>query len=409
MDILFIHGNYPAQFVHLARNLAVEGHRVVFLTNRKDPEAWPLEGVEVRRYELHRAVSPDIHPYLLTTEEAVLNGQAVLRELLRLNDEGFQPRITVVHGGNGLSLFVQHLFANTRLIAYMEWWFLDITSSWLFKDYSFDDRLRTTMRNSVILQELEQCDFAVTPTVWQQQQFPKHYQKKICVIFDGVDTSFFRPIQISDELVLNGTELEKPLLISASSCLLTYATRGMEPLRGFPEFMRMLPPLLEALPNLEVVIAGQDRCAYSYQANRPDGSWKQALLEELGDRLDVSRVHFTGSLNYGDYMMMLSRTDLHVYFSRSYVTSWGLFQAAACGSPLMVNRDPAINYVLGSDQALWVDLDQQDGLAQVALPVLRKATFGQRQSRHSLLQAECELGYCLSRWRDLLNDQLDAR
>lgn len=406
MNILFVHGNYPAQFVHLSRILAAEGHRVVFLTNRKDPEVWPLEGVEVRRYDMHRQVNPEIHPYLLTMEEAVLNGQAVLRALLQLNDEGFQPQLTVVHGGNGLSLFVQHLFARTRLITYMEWWFRDATCCWLFQDYSFDKRLRTTMRNSVILQELEQCDIAITPTVWQQQQFPKHYQKKIRVIFDGVDTSFFKPTPAIGEVFFNGMELEQPLRISPQACLLTYATRGMETLRGFPEFMRMLPPLLDSLPNLEVLIAGQDRCCYSYPADRPDGSWKQSLLEELGDQLDLKRIHFTGSLNYGDYIMMLNRTDLHVYFTRSYVTSWGLFQAAACGSPLMLNRDLATNYVLGDDQALWVDLDKQEELAQIALPLLRDANFRRQQPRLSLLQTEWELGRCLVKWRDVLNDQI---
>ena len=62
MDFLFIHGNYPAQFVHLAKGLAAEGHRVVFLTNRKDPEVWPLQGVEVRRFAPHREAPAEIHP-----------------------------------------------------------------------------------------------------------------------------------------------------------------------------------------------------------------------------------------------------------------------------------------------------------------------------------------------------------
>ena len=406
MDLLFIHGNYPAQFVHLAKGLAAEGHRVVFLTNRKDPEVWPLQGVEVRRFEPHREASAEIHPYLIPIEQGVLQGQAVLRELAQLAEEGFRPRLTFVHGGNGLSLFVRHLFAETRLIAYMEWWFLDHTARWSFAEYSFDQRLRTTMRNSVILQELEQCDVAVTPTVWQKQQFPEHYRSKIEVIFDGVDTSFFRPTPVTGELLLEGKEHEQPLRISPEARLLTYATRGMETLRGFPEFMRMLPPLLEALPDLLVVIAGDDRCAYSHPPERPDGSWKQALLEELRDRLDPQRVHFTGSLMYRDYQLMLNRSDLHVYFTRSYVTSWGLFQAAACGARLMVNRDPATAYVLEENQAFWADLDHPQQLVERALAALQLAEQHRLQPRTSLLRPEWELGRCLALWQELLNRQL---
>ena len=409
MNILFIHGNYPAQFVHLAKALAAQDHRVVFLTGRKDPEVWPLPGVEVRRFDLHRQVSPEIHPYLIPIEQAVLQGQAVLRELDVLAQEGFQPRLTFVHGGNGLSLFVRHLFADTRLIVYMEWWFRDDTSRWCFPSYPINQRLSTTMRNSIILQELEQCDVAVTPTVWQQQQFPESYHSKIQVIFDGVDTAFFRPIPVEGEFVLHGMQGEQPLHISAEAPLLTYATRGMETLRGFPEFMRMLPPLLEALPNLEVVIAGEDRCAYSHPPDRPDGSWKQALLEELGDRLNLERVHFTGSLMYGEYRQMLNRSDLHVYFTRSYVTSWGLFQAAACGASLMVNRDPATTYVLEENQACWVDLDQPAQLVESALGVLRNVATRRQQLQTSMLRPEWELGLCLARWQDLLNVQLAVR
>lgn len=406
MDILFVHGNYPAQFVHLATGLAARGHRVVFLTAREDPEVWPLAGVEVRRFIQHREVSQEIHPYLISIEQAVLQGQAVVTELAQLAEEGFRPRLTLVHGGNGLSLFVRQLFEETRLIAYMEWWFLDSTSRWLFADYSFDKRLRTMMRNSVILQELEQCDVAVTPTVWQQQQFPEIYHDKIQVIFDGVDIEFFRPMQLSGDLVLNGMELQHPLRIPREAYLLTYATRGMETLRGFPEFMRMLPRLLEALPKLEVVIAGQDRCAYSYPPDRADGSWKQALLEELGDSLDLERVHFTGSLMYDDYKQMLNRSDLHVYFTRSYVTSWGLFQAAACGASLMVNYDPATNYVIDENQACWVDLDKPEQLVDEALRRLRDSLARREQVRSSMLRPEWELGRCLSRWEEVLNAQL---
>ena len=33
----------------------------------------------------------------------------------------------------------------------------------------------------------------------------------------------------------------------------------MEPMRGFPEFIQVLPGLLSMYPNVEVLIAGDDR------------------------------------------------------------------------------------------------------------------------------------------------------
>ena len=51
MQILFIHGNYPAQFRGLAEDLGSQNiHDVRFLTARKDPEKYPIPGVTVEKY-----------------------------------------------------------------------------------------------------------------------------------------------------------------------------------------------------------------------------------------------------------------------------------------------------------------------------------------------------------------------
>jgi len=183
----------------------------------------------------------------------------------------------------------------------------------------------------------------------------------------------------------------------------------MEPLRGFPEFMRMLPALMQRFRDLEVVVAGRDRVAYSYAAPSHGGSWKEYMLAELGNEIDRSRLHFTGLLNYGDYVRLLRRSDLHIMFSRPYVTSWGLFQAAACGSKLMVNRDPSIDYVLENQQVIRVDLDQPQQIQNTAAEWLDSAV--QRRNIHpiSMLKPKWELMNCLNHWQSLLNQALSVQ
>ena len=61
------------------------------------------------------------------------------------------------------------------------------------------------------------------------------------------------------------------------------------------------------------------------------------MLEELEGQLDLKRLHFTGLLNYGELVQLFRRSDLHCYFTRPYVVSWGVFQAVACGARLLVN------------------------------------------------------------------------
>ena len=407
MDVLFLHGNYPGQFAQLAVGMAKQpGIRVLFLTNRADPEDDPLEGVEVRRFERHRDTTPGIHPYLRSSEQAVLNGQGVIRALADLRKEGFRPRLVIAHGGNGLLLFLRQLLPKACLVGYFEWWLRDQQAVWLFGEDSLDGRMRMAMRNGISLQELELCDLAVTPTEWQRQQFPDRQQGQLQVVFDGVDTRMFRPEPWSGTVHLHGDAFEQPLRLEPQHRVLSYGTRGMEPLRGFPEFMRLLPALMQRFPDLQVVVAGNDRWAYSYRAPSHGGSWKQHLLAELDGQLDRSRLHFTGLLNYSDYIRMLQRSDLHVVFSRPYVTSWGLFQAAACGTRLLLNREPGIQSVVQEDQATWVDLDQEQQLQATASEALADAIQQRSQQRMSLLKPEWEISACLQRWQALITQAL---
>lgn len=178
----------------------------------------------------------------------------------------------------------------------------------------------------------------------------------------------------------------------------------MEPLRGFPEFLRAVPILLERFDDLEVVIAGADRRAYSYDAPSHGGSWKEHLLGELGNFRGRNRLHFTGLLNYWDYRNLLWRTSLHCYFTRPYVTSWSLFEAAACGARLAVNKSPATEGIAEEESVLWVDLDDKDGMIEV----LSRGLEG-RGVMGSRIRRGYELEFCLSKWAELLNRGLQRK
>ena len=59
---------------------------------------------------------------------------------------------------------------------------------------------------------------------------------------------------------------------------------------------------------------------------------------------------------------MLWRTDLHCYFTRPYVTSWGLFEAAACGTRLVVSEGEATYNIANHSTVTWINLDNQKQL-----------------------------------------------
>ena len=408
MDFLFIHGNYPAQFRHLAVLLGRNpNHRVVFLTARQDAATEPLPGLEIRTYSSHRTVHPGTHHYLQASEEAVLQGQAALRAVAELLEEGLRPRVVVSHGGMGMGLFLKDLLPQALHVGYFEWYFLPETTRHLLEQFDLDAQLKTGLRNLPILQELERCDLAVVPTAWQKAQFPQAYQSKLEVIFDGIDTGFFQPaptalhLEASD-LSLTNRDSGETVVLGAGRRVLSYATRGMEPLRGFPEFLRALPTLLAELPDLQVVVAGTDRRAYSYDAPSHGGSWKEHVLAELGMFPGRERLHFTGLLTYADYRNLLWRSNLHCYFTRPYVTSWSLFEAAACGARLAVSRGPATEGIVEPGSVRWLDLEDQAAVTAGLLEGL------QEPGGPAVIRPGFDLGTSLQRWEALLNRGLQS-
>ena len=408
MDILFIHGNYPAQFRHLCAGFGANSdHRTVFLTSSKDTSNAKLEGVQISVFEQHRKTNNQTHHYLHSMEDAVLQGQAVLRNLDTLIQNGFQPQLVIFHGGTGLGLFLRDVLPKALIVGYFEWWFTPETTKNLVKKFDLDMQLCSGLRNLPTADELINCDAAVVPTKWQKNQFPELLQQKLEVIFDGIDTSFFHPPKNDiDEkpLVIHNRDTQEKFCFNPNVPILSYATRGMEPLRGFPEFMHSLPLIFEEFNDLEVVIAGADRCAYSYCCPTHGGSWKKYFLEELKDKIPLKQLHFTGLLNYPDYRSLLWRSNLHCYFTRPYVTSWSFFEAASCGSRLLSNISPATRNIVEEKSINWAELENQDDVNMKIIASLKNKKVV--NSKRARIKKGFELERNLLLWQELINKLL---
>ena len=85
--------------------------------------------------------------------------------------------------------------------------------------------------------------------------------------------------------------------------------------------------------NLHVVVAGDDRIATVTVQNMNLGAAVVEGAKVVGFK--TFAFSWAGQL-WGASSFFSVQTC--IYFTRPYVISWGLFQAAACGSPLLVNR-----------------------------------------------------------------------
>ena len=125
--------------------------------------------------------------------------------------------------------------------------------------------------------------------------------------------------------------------------LVTYVGRGMEPYRGFPQFIEAVALLQQRRPNCHVVIVGEDRVAYGKKL--PDGkTYKQVMLEKFP--LDLSRVHFTGQLPYEEHLQVLQASSAHVYLTRPFVLSWSMLEAMSAGCLLVASNTAPVTEVI---------------------------------------------------------------
>jgi glycosyltransferase involved in cell wall biosynthesis len=259
----------------------------------------------------------------------------------QLKAQGFVPDVVYGHSGWGSTLFIKDAFPESQLLCYFEWFYHARGSDADFdpsEPLTPDDVARIRIKNSPILVDLYSCDLGLSPTNWQRLQFPPEYHSKITVLHDGIDTAFFQP-KPGAKLVLPAVNLD----LSHAEEIITYVARGMEPYRGFPQFMEAIALLQQRRPHCHVVVVGEDRVAYG--RSLPDAkTYKQLLLEKLP--LDLSRLHFTGLLPYGQYLQVLQASSVHIYLTRPFVLSWSMLEAMATGCLLVASDTPPVTEVV---------------------------------------------------------------
>jgi glycosyltransferase involved in cell wall biosynthesis len=227
-----------------------------------------------------------------------------------------------------------------------------------------------------------------TPTEWQLGTYPAWSRDRITLLREGVDLATCSPAapRASRRFTLpDGFKLE------AKHKLVTYMSRNLEPYRGFHIFMRALPALQAARPDLHVSIVGNDLPGYG--AMPADGTtWRETILREVGGKLDLERVHFLGQVPYETHVALLRRSDAHVYFTYPFVASWSLREAMAIGAPIIGSDTlPVREFITHETTGLLTPFLEPDRLADSVLRLLEDAGLSQRLRAKARRFAEAHL------------------
>ena len=383
MRYLFVHQNFPAQFLHLVRHLvAQQKHDVVFIS-----EANPNHIVGVRKitYRMPRAGLPEVHRDAQEFDIAMLRAEQVAQTASSLKALGFQPDIIIGHHGWGELLNLLDVWPGARMLGYQEFFYHTEGT-----DVGFDPEFPTDIagfsriraKNAVNLLSLSLPGHGQSPTIFQHSTYPHWAQPDITVLPEGVNLEKCCP----DPEAATHDLAVGPFLVRPADRLVTYVARDLEPYRGFHVVMRALPRLLRARPDLKVVLVGGD--GVSYGARLANQTWRERMLAEVGP-LDPERVHFAGRVDYELYVRLLKRSDAHLYFTYPFVASWSLREALACGCAVVASDTaPVLEFVKHNRTGLLAPFLKPDAIADRVLEVLEDTTLAARLRRAARRYAE---------------------
>ena len=398
MNVLFIHQNFPGQFVHLSASLAAQKkNRVVALTMRDNPAP---KNVQVRKYSLLRAAAAETHPMLRDEEAKVLRAEACASAAFQLKRDGFEPDVIVAHPGWGEALFIKDVFPNAKLVIYCEYYYAaegqDVGFDPEDPPLSFQQRCRLRIKNTTNLLSMEMADAAISPTEWQKSTYPQWAQDKITVIHDGINLDNIKTTRSTtfDIKLSNGGQVR----LGRGNEVVSYVARNLEPVRGFHILMRTLPEVLRKRPNAHAVIVGGNEISYGRHA--PGGiSWQDHMIAEVGGEIDLDRVHFVGQIPYSSYAALINVSNVHTYWTTPFVLSWSFLEIALSGVPVVASDTPPVNEfakALGISTAPFFDAGQfaKHVVAELEAPKAR---------REIEVPALLDLTQCLSKQKYLLN------
>jgi glycosyltransferase involved in cell wall biosynthesis len=405
---LFIHQNFPGQYRHVVRYLASQaGNQIYFITQPND-NAMP--GVLKITYPKDQRGQINCHAYAVELDRAIHTGATVADTCRGLREQGFRPDLIVGHSGWGETLFVKDVFPKVPVLANFEFYYhvqgVDTDFDPEFVSI-FNDPSRLRARNGINLLAFQAADWGHSATRWQRSLHPAEMQSRISVLHEGVDTNVARPNpKARFKLPESGR------MLTRRDEVVTYVARNLEPYRGFHIFMRALPQLMRRRKNAQVVIVGDD--GVSYGAPPPPAStFRAMMLQELGSKLDLTRVHFLGLIDYHAYINLLQVSSVHVYLTYPFVLSWSFIEAMACGCLIVGSATaPVLEVLRDGKNGITVDFFSHKQLAnriEAALEQRRELDALRHGARATAVEQYDLNGVLLPRWIALFDDLVNGR
>ncbi|MCE2565575.1 glycosyltransferase [Komagataeibacter sp. FNDCF1] len=408
MKYLFVHQNFPAQFVHLLRDLRARGgNEIVFISESGHGR---MEGVRRVLYRMPPPARVDGPAPVAELARGMQRAAEVARAARTLRGLGYVPDIIIGHHGWGEMLDLADVYPGVPMLGYYEFFYhptgLDVGFDPEFASQA-DVAPLVRARNTLNLLALAGPGWGHTPTCFQRDTYPDWARMRMTCLPEGVDLVRCAPDPQARRRIFTLGDIT----IRPGEKLVTYVARDLEPYRGFHVFMRALPRILAGRPDARVVMVGGDGVSYGGRAPG-GGTWRQHMLAELGSLIDPARVHFAGRVEYDGFRRLLQRSDAHVYLTYPFVVSWSLREAMACGCAIVGSRTPPVEEFLhDGTTARLVPFLEPRRIADGVLELLEDGRLARRLRAGVRGQAErtLDMGDYMARYHALIGQLVAGR
>jgi glycosyltransferase involved in cell wall biosynthesis len=396
--MVFAHRRGAGQFRFLAGHLAERGANVTVVCEMADE---PIRGVRFVRHDASpaRTSGNSQVQHLAVADEYAQHGHRVAETLDRLRRAEGPPDIVIGHIGWGGLLFVKDVLPQAPALGYCEYFFRSKGG-----DIGFDPRQpasvqelgRARLRNMIQQATLEAVEAGLSPTAWQRSRYPANFQSRIALCHEGVDTGLCRPDERAHLQLPDGRA------VTHGDAIVTYVARGLEPYRGFPQFMRAAANIAKKRSDVLFLVAGDDSVNYG-RAHPSGSSWRQVMMAETG--IDPKRIVFLGPINHAALVRLFQVSAVHVYLTVPFVLSWSLLEAMACGCLVVGSKTAPVEEVIADRRnGILTDFWDTDLLANRVLDGLARPVPGRalRQAARATIERRYRRSDCLARQVDLL-------
>ena len=387
MKYLFVHQNFPGQYLHIVQHLQSNpANDVVFIT---EPNTNHMAGVRRVVYELGRKPRMDIHINARDAEMAAYRAEKVAESARQLKSLGYTPDIIIGHHGWGELLNLGDVWPGVPILGYFEFYYHTLGYDVNFDPefpmaHNFQPAVRAMNTLNHLALALDQ--HGQSPTNFQRNAFPAWTHARIKLLPEATRLDICRPDPKAHTTRLSFGDFH----IEPGEPLITYVARNLEPYRGFHTLMRALPAIFKARPDAKVVMLGGDDV--SYGAKLATGSWKNHFIAEMRGRYDAGRVLMPGQIHYEPYVRLLQRSNAHVYLTYPFVASWSLREALACGCALVAaDVEPVREFVTDRANGLLTPCLDHEKLAESILSVLETPRLAQKLRTGARRYAETHL------------------